>query len=358
MNLLFDSFNIPNLDQDYELNQYAYFLHEDCLVPKVLHPCKDIIKCYTVDQIDDLDFFIYPINFCDPVAQGGFHLRVSSLKTIDKRIIHRIKNNTGALLIDTTYEPIGVKQCLLVLHQISTIFGTKNVFVNTRISSLYSNDDFFTDFPSFLEFHDTHVYFKNESIEVTTPKKFCLFASRIDKHKGGIQLVKWLKEKNLISHGHVSLTRDNKKDPDTPIVIRPLITIDALNYVKFNIVVEAYFSRVAVVDDFIMLSEKTFRNIHYKKPFILVGQPFTLRELRKLGYRTYNEIIDESYDTEEDSNSRLEKVFTQIQRLIDEPEEFWQINKDKLDDIHKHNLDNYENRYKKLQKFYEEIRPK
>ena len=355
MNLLFDSLNKSNLD---ETNPYSYFLQEDCLVPRIFSPCKDIIKCYTVDQIDDLDFFIYPINFCDPVKQGGFHHRVSLLKTIDKRIIHRIKNNTGALLIDATYEPVGVKKCLEIKNQISTIVGTKNVFVNTKISSLHSNDDFFTNFPSFLEFHTTNVGFIKESIDVNTPKKFCLFGSRIEKHKGSLQLIKWIKEKNLISHGHVSITRDNRKDPDTNIIIRPLITIDALNYVKFNIVVEAYFSRVGAVDDFSMLSEKTFRNIHYKKPFILVGQPFTLRELRKLGYRTYNEIIDESYDTEEDSDSRLEKVFTQIKRLIDEPEEFWQINKDKLDDIHKHNLDNYENRCKKLQKFYEEIRPR
>ena len=95
MNLLFDSTNETNLDQSYERNnEYAYFLHEDCLVPKLFHPYEDIIKCYTVDQIDDLDFFIYPINFCDPVSQS-LGDRVELLKTIDKRVIQRIKNNTG-----------------------------------------------------------------------------------------------------------------------------------------------------------------------------------------------------------------------------------------------------------------------
>ena len=81
-----------------------------------------------------------------------------------------------------------------------------------------------------------------------------------------------------------------------------------------------------------------------------------MQSLERLGYKTYDELFDESYDLEKDSDSRLHKVFTQIQRLIDEPDDFWQKNKDKLDAIHKHNLDNYENRLTKLQKFYEEIR--
>ena len=351
MNLLFDSTNETNLDQDYELNKYAYFLHEDCLVPRLFHPYEDIIKCYTVDQIDDLDFFIYPINFCDPVSQS-LGDRVELLKTIDKRVINRIKNSTGVLLIDATYEPLGIKKSLDIKKQISTMFGTENIFINIKISSLYSNDNFFTNFPSFLEFHDTLVKFADE-ITLTTPKKFCLFGSRIEKHRGGMQLIRWLKEKNLISQGHISLTRDNKKDNNADIIIRSPLTTNVLNYVKFNIVVEAWFTSDSKLKDFSFLTEKIFRNIHYRKPFILVGQQDTLAEFRKLGYKTYNELFDESYDLEKDNDDRLTKVFSQIKRLIDEPDDFWQKNKDKLDAIHKHNLDNYENRLTKLQKFYD-----
>jgi len=357
MNLLFDSLNDANLDQSYEgNNEYGYFLHEDCLVPKLFEPQKQIIKCYTVDKIDDLDFFIYPINFCDPVSQS-LGDRVELLKTIDKRVIQRIKNNTGVLLIDATYEPLGIKKSLDIKNQISTMFGTENIFINIKIFSLYSNDTFFTDFPSFLEYHSLRVFMRDE-IEVTTPKKFCLFGSRIEKHRGGMQLIRWLKEKNLISQGHISLTRDNKKDNNAPIIIRSPLTTDVLNYVKFNIVVEAWFTSDSKLKDFSLLTEKIFRNIHYRKPFILVGQHSTLAEFRKLGYKTYNEIFDESYDLEKNDDSRLDKAFTQIKRLIDEPDDFWQKNKDKLDAIHKHNLDNYENRLTKLQKFYEEIRPR
>ena len=77
------------------------------------------------------------------------------------------------ILIDATYEPIDTKKNLNLKYQIEKIFGTKNVFINTKISSLYSNDNFFTNFPSFLELHTTTVKF-NDQIKITTNKKFCL----------------------------------------------------------------------------------------------------------------------------------------------------------------------------------------
>ena len=40
----------------------------------------------------------------------------------------------------------------------------------------------------------------------------------------------------------------------------------------------------------------------------------TLAEFKRLGYKTYDELFDESYDTEKDSDTRLHKVFTQIQQ--------------------------------------------
>ena len=351
MNLLFDSLNKSNLDQDYELNKYAYFLHEDCLVPQLFNPIKHIIKCYTLDQIDDLDFFIYSINLCDPLSQSLNDIG-KFFYGIDDRVLDKLKNNKGVILIDATYEPFTKKRCLLLKDKIRKFLDTDNVYINTKIFSLYSNDSFFTNFPSFLELHTTTVKF-NDQIKITTNKKFCLFGSRIDKHYGGMQLIKWLKEKNLISQGHISLSRNNE-DVDSTNYIRPFIDMDVLNYVKFNIVVAPYFDYTMC--DFPMVCEKIFRNIHYSKPFILVGQFDTLAEFKRLGYQTYDELFDESYDTEKDSDTRLQKVFTQIQQLIDKPNDFWQKHKNKLDDIHKHNLDNYENRKSKLQKFYDILR--
>lgn len=63
------------------------------------------------------------------------------------------------------------------------------------------------------------------------------------------------------------------------------------------------------------LTEKTYRAIYNKKPFIVFSQPNTLETLRKIGYKTFDTIIDESYDQEQDVNTRLLKIHQEIKKL-------------------------------------------
>lgn len=62
-------------------------------------------------------------------------------------------------------------------------------------------------------------------------------------------------------------------------------------------------------------SEKTYRPMFYKKPFILVGPPHTLHYLREGGFKTFNDFWDESYDTMEDHESRLFSIFKLIDQI-------------------------------------------
>jgi hypothetical protein len=66
-----------------------------------------------------------------------------------------------------------------------------------------------------------------------------------------------------------------------------------------------------------LLSEKIFRTILYKHPFIVVGCPNFLKVLKFLGYKTFEDIIDESYDTEVNNGTRLLKVIKEVKRLCD-----------------------------------------
>ena len=61
-----------------------------------------------------------------------------------------------------------------------------------------------------------------------------------------MQLIKWLKEKNLISQGHISLSRIIRWINNALIYV--LLYYDVLNYVKFNIVVEAWFTMIPIKD--------------------------------------------------------------------------------------------------------------
>jgi len=60
-------------------------------------------------------------------------------------------------------------------------------------------------------------------------------------------------------------------------------------------------------------SEKVFKPIHYKKPFILVAPPYTLEYVRSFGFKTFSDYFDESYDLEINHENRLLKIF----KLID-----------------------------------------
>jgi len=56
------------------------------------------------------------------------------------------------------------------------------------------------------------------------------------------------------------------------------------------------------------LTEKILKPICHNQFFIIVGPPHTLKKLKELGYKTFNKLIDETYDTIEDSEKRLEAV--------------------------------------------------
>lgn len=78
-----------------------------------------------------------------------------------------------------------------------------------------------------------------------------------------------------------------------------------------SVVTETYFYESEPV----FLSEKIFRPIVYKQPFILVGLPYSLAFLRELGYKTFHPFIDESYDIETNNSIRMLKILSEIERI-------------------------------------------
>jgi hypothetical protein len=62
-------------------------------------------------------------------------------------------------------------------------------------------------------------------------------------------------------------------------------------------------------------SEKIFKCLALNHPFIVVSTPFYLYNLQKRGYKTFSPYIDESYDTIEDDDLRMECIVREINRL-------------------------------------------
>jgi gas vesicle protein len=60
-----------------------------------------------------------------------------------------------------------------------------------------------------------------------------------------------------------------------------------------------------------------------KHPFVLLARPHTMAELRKMGYKTFSPMIDESYDSIIDDTERFNAIWAEITRLSQQTTEEW-----------------------------------
>ena len=77
------------------------------------------------------------------------------------------------------------------------------------------------------------------------------------------------------------------------------------------IVTESEFTHTPIKD----VSEKTWRPIAMQMPFIMIGQTYSLRRLRDIGYRTFHSIWDESYDEIRNSDERMSTIVDLVVEL-------------------------------------------
>jgi hypothetical protein len=71
------------------------------------------------------------------------------------------------------------------------------------------------------------------------------------------------------------------------------------------------------------LTEKTFKAIKHGHPFIIVGTPGSLAQLRSLGYRTFDHAIDPSYDLITDTTQRWLRIAEIITDLKSQDLHVW-----------------------------------
>jgi len=67
------------------------------------------------------------------------------------------------------------------------------------------------------------------------------------------------------------------------------------------------------------ITEKTLRPIACKRLFIVVGAPGVLKVLHSKGFKTFSDVIDESYDSEIDSVKRWYLLESAIKSFVSKP---------------------------------------
>lgn len=153
-----------------------------------------------------------------------------------------------------------------------------------------------------------------------------------------------------------------------PLLLNTTSINENINYVKssdklyyensyFSIVTETFYfgnNDYHWVDEgTVFFSEKIFKPIICKHPFIQLNRPHALKYLKKLGYKTFHPYINESYDEIENNEDRLIAIVNEIERLSNFSNNDWLEWQSKVTPIIEHNYKQIQSKNIKEHVFYE-----
>ena len=159
-----------------------------------------------------------------------------------------------------------------------------------------------------------------------------------------------LRQKDLLTKGAVSYgVTDDPVQEERLVIDHPQLPgsasadiprgIDAF----WHIVTETVFYY-----DKLHLTEKTFKPIVSKQPFMLLAAPGNLAYLKSYGFKTFDSVIDESYDTIKDDNERINAVVAQMEWYCNlSPKEKSRVI-ERLTPIVEHNFQHFYGEFKEI----------
>lgn len=186
-------------------------------------------------------------------------------------------------------------------------------------------------------------------------KLFLCFNRRYSEHR--VLLFLWMDKLNLVDKSYVSMDASRPEGTDTFLEFAkgsmnqftelsipdadiensakklPLI-LDSNNFSSYpmedhfskikryfdssyiNLVTETYF-----FNDIIHITEKTYKPIAFKQPFILIAAPCSLRHVKNMGFKTFDRWWDESYDNIANHVTRFMKILDILKSISQWSEE-------------------------------------
>jgi hypothetical protein len=309
--------------------------------------------------------------YCLFSCQHSFKIyKISDI--IDNVSLKKILNKEAFLVLDNTLEPFEksidtIYENIIIKENIpaSQIILMTNMYdakkYSRELSKKLNQDEIRIFWYSVFEkdlHHAVDLLYLNQLPNTLVlkkySKKFLYFNRRWRLHRPF--LIALLYGKNLLEKGHVSFGPcDNKDtwghrwpeltyyfrndskmmdllttttnvqslpplylDTDKLSINRAIPTVDTNTYYEetyFSIVSETTYFTKEWYNSARFLSEKTFKPIAMKHPFILVSVPNSLEILRIMGYKTFSSIINEEYDLELDDGKRMLMILNEIERL-------------------------------------------
>jgi hypothetical protein len=294
----------------------------------------------------------------------GKSLRYVS-EIVPEYILQEIRNNNIILCIGADWEVFSDIPATIYDHLIAELaIPAESILLlsaNCKIDEVISNIAESKNLPKINSkwicvFERCPLIFPESVTEINTlqvkeyPKKFLSLNRRWRACR--LSMISHLKIRNLLGAGFVSLqeyegcswdnsweymmchqdeaTKQLFEQHKNEIMAIPEMKLDSTDSVDMPVAtkeldsyyVNSYFSIVGgsifyerEFPNAAMLCEKTFKAIEKKHPFILMSTANNLPFLHTMGYKTFDGLIDESYDKETDDNKRMLMIVNEVERL-------------------------------------------
>lgn len=349
-----------------------------------------------------------------PEDWTGYHNNVKSLFShLSDKYLTDLQNNRAILLIDQSFEGYQTGWLWEWFHQECTkwnispkniVYVTGNM-ISDEIYDKWANTNKVTEklkvmgYPHFeldigitchhmskredhLPTFEDQIKYKTENIE--NIKSFACLNKRLRAHR--IWFYKYMYESGLLDKGLVSMNLFDKSEwwfegsvmdvnnmdrmrEKLPILVyeKRNDELDDNHYIRrFNnqVCLDTYVTVVSEAhcgdsSETMFISEKTYKVIACRQPFIIMGNKDTLKKLRQCGYRTFDGFIDETYDSLP-TFQRMEAIIESLKK-IDAIEDKLSWFKS-MEEIVEHNYNVFINKLKKrpdefieLEKYSESI---
>jgi len=260
------------------------------------------------------------------------------------------------------YTSAGIISFTLKKHKIPTKFvhytdgnldkEPLQVKLRTEFGIQQDYNFYFFDTWIYMSVNQTRIY--NPDYEFDTNFLYSCLAAGIPKYHRSL-LVYRLWQENLLDRGKVSLHKpwiDYPVEHHSHVVHKPSLNYDpefikimplvldgkenmhyknwqrsALSPNKEQLETEKnlvygcllYISTETLLDennpDNVYITEKTWKAIVHKKPFIILGDVFSLKKLHQLGFKTFNQWWDEGYDEYPTIEQRVDHIVRIIQKF-------------------------------------------
>lgn len=345
-NLVKDLTLIPKSKEWWDLAMTHPFSQEFRLIKYLM---LDVVphKQMLVSDLSDDEMGHYPVelNFFDPNIDYFELMEPSSLERLKQSKLTFVFYYSEGDWLDLEIAPHLEQLCHK--HQLD-IKNIKFVTANAHAESYHDSYIYFPDDELYYRYLHIHQqdYVKKVNLAKRSKKFTCL--NRVDKEFRRIFAA------SLYQHGchhegyfsynneqYVTSSQDDKRDSPlkwteywadvvtlmaqfeihTPIKCDDL-TSDQQNNHKlihkkhyddayWNFVLETHFDKHTT-----FLTEKTFKPILNLQPFVIIGNPGSLKLLQKLGYKTFYDYVDETYDHTINDELRMHQCFTECYALV------------------------------------------